>query len=508
MISFPDVALVLALASTLGASPSFAAGADAPPIKLDSHLGLFVDHYLIERMKDAQLQLHRPIPGGIVFTFDKPWEGGLSAYVSILKDGDEYRMYYRGGGDLVREHTCLALSKDGTHWTRPNLGLFAFDGSKANNIIWTGKDKAYCESHNFTPFIDTNPACKKEERYKAVTMTRIKPKPDEKKNVLLALVSADGIHWKKLREEPIITEGGFDSQNAMFYDVVGKEYVCYLRASQKGKKSIARATSKDFVNWTQPVLLDFGDSVPEHLYTNGIVQYFREPEMYLGFPLRFIHPNERHTVGLEQRKTDGFSDAVFMSSRDGMHWDRTFMEAFIRPGPDPLNWGGAHANLTPARGIVPINNQEIAIYWADHYDNYPKKDLIPRFVARDRSDGRVQFGELPLSRRGDGDQATRVQREDPGNQLRDVGARRGAGGNSGRRRPAFAGVRVGGLPRVLGRRNRSRGYVEERQGRGQAGGQARPAAIHHEGRGSVLHSIRGVSPCEDGSGYCFLRRAE
>ncbi len=365
------------VAGVLGTGPLALAGGDAP-INIGSRLELFVDQHLIQTLKDAQLRLHNPVPGGVVFKFDKPWEGGLSAYVSILKEGDEYRMYYRGGGDLVREYTCLATSKDSIHWTRPNFGLVALEGSKENNIIWTGKDKAYCESHNFTPFIDLNPATKPDQRYKAITVTRVAMPTEERKNVLLALVSADGIHWKKLREEPIITEGGFDSQNTVFYDVVRKEYVCYLRAGQKGKRSVAQTTSKDFLNWTVPKLLDFGDSVPEHLYTNGILPYFRAPELYLGFPLRFIDPSDRNRVGLEQRETDGFSDAVFMSSRDGMRWDRTFMEAFIRPGPDPLNWGGAHANMTPAWGIVPTSEHEIAIYWADHYDNYPKKDLIPR----------------------------------------------------------------------------------------------------------------------------------
>ena len=378
MTSRRSMILIAALAALpLGSGSSFALAAETAPIDIGSRLELFVDHYLIGNLKDAQLRLNSPIPREVVFNFDKPWEGGLSAYVSILKDGDQYRMYYRGGGDLVREYTCLARSKDSIQWERPKLGLIEFEGSKDNNIIWTGKDKAYCESHNFSPFIDRNPTAKPDQRYKAVTLGRIKT-ATEKKNVLLALVSADGIHWKKLRDEPIITEGAFDSHNTAFWDTVRSQYVCYLRAGQKGKKSVARTTSKDFIHWTTPELLDFGDTEPEHLYTNGIVPYFRAPHIYLGFPLRFIHPNDRNKIGLEQRKTDGFSDAFFMSSRDGLHWDRTFMEAFIRPGPDPANWGGAHGNTTPSWGIVPASDHEIAIYWADHYDNYPKKDLIPR----------------------------------------------------------------------------------------------------------------------------------
>ncbi len=370
LLSFAMLALLLWVPVARGAAPE--------AMDIGSRLELFVDHQLIERLEGTQLKLHNPQCNQLVFTFDQPWEGPQSGYITILKDGDEYRMYYRGGGDLVREYTCLAVSKDATHWTRPSLGLIEFEGSKANNIVWTGPNKAYSESHNFSPFIDTNPACKPSERYKAVSVTRVFPKPDQRKNVLIGFTSPDGIRWKKVRDEPLITEGGFDSHNTMFWDGQLGHYVCYSRVGHKGKRSIHRCTSKDFLNWTTPVLLDFGDTEPEHFYTNGIVPYFRAPHLYLGFPMRFIPSSERKTVGLEQRETDGLSDAVLISSRDGLRWDRTFMEAFIRPGLDPLNWGGAHSNQTPAWGIVPADANSIAVYWLEHEDNYPNRRQIPR----------------------------------------------------------------------------------------------------------------------------------
>ncbi len=366
---------LIALIAGAGCSPMRRA---ADPIDIGSRLELFVDEFLIDRMDGVRLKLHSPQCSEVTFTFDQPWEGPLSAYVTILKDGDEYRMYYRGGGDLVREYTCLAISSDGLNWTRPNFGLFEHEGSKDNNIIWTGPNKAYSESHNFSPFIDTNPAADPQERYKAVSVTRIYPEPDERKNVLIGFVSPDGIRWRKVREEPLITEGGFDSHNTMFWDEQLGKYVCYSRVGHLGKRSVHRTTSENFLDWTDPVILDFGDSEPEHFYTNGILAYFRAPHLYLGFPMRFVPSEERNTVGFEQRETDGLSDAVIISSRDGMNWDRTFMEAFIRPGLDPLNWGGAHSNQTPAWGIVPVNEHSIAVYWLEHEDNYPRAKRTPR----------------------------------------------------------------------------------------------------------------------------------
>jgi hypothetical protein len=59
-----------------------------------------------------------------------------------------------------------------------------------------------------------------------------------------------------------------------------------------------------------------------------------------------------------------------MSSHDGLHWSRQFMEAFIRPGLDPLNWGSAHGNQTPAWHVRQTSPTELSIYWIEHYDPY------------------------------------------------------------------------------------------------------------------------------------------
>lgn len=371
----------LAAASSFAALMSEPAFADGPPRPIGSGLQLFVDDWLIANMKGAALRLHEPVPREAVFTFDAKWEGSQSGYVAILRDGDAIRMYYRGGGDLVREYTCLAESKDGIRWTRPSLRLMEFDGSKDNNILWTGKRKAYDESHNFSPFLDENPAAPPDQRYKALTLARSYDARGERKNVLVAFVSADGIRWKRLREEPVITEGSFDSQNIAFWDRIQARYVCYSRMTQQGKRSISRCTSADFLQWTKPQLLDFGGTPIEHFYTNAITPYFRAPHLYIGLPMRFVPPSERNHVGAERRETDGLSDAVFMASRDGLRWSRTFLEAFIRPGADPLNWGGAHGNQTPAWGILQTGPTEMSVYWSEHYDNYPKTNTIP-FLRR------------------------------------------------------------------------------------------------------------------------------
>ena len=61
----------------------------------------------------------------------------------------------------------------------------------------------------------------------------------------------------------------------------------------------------------------------------------RAPGVYLMFPSRFV-PEREPIPGWKYGS--GVNDIVFMSSRDGRHFDRSFMEAFVRPGLDEGNW--------------------------------------------------------------------------------------------------------------------------------------------------------------------------
>ena len=138
----------------------------ADPIDIGNRLELFVDDHLIDKMKgDVAQKLMKPEPKEVVLVTDSPWEGNTSGYYTLFKDGDLYRMIYRGwqhDEKMKAEHkevTCYAESKDGINWTKPNLGLFEWKGSKENNIVWLGKG-----THNFTAFRDDNPAASAEAR--------------------------------------------------------------------------------------------------------------------------------------------------------------------------------------------------------------------------------------------------------------------------------------------------------------------------------------------------------
>lgn len=322
------------------------------PIDIGSRRELFVDDALISSMTGkAELRLHHPTPREIALRYDRPWEGNASGYPTIIQDGDVYRMWYRGHRYLLddkplrqaqAECVCYAESRDGIVWTKPLLGLFAWNGSKENNIVWMG-DAA---THNFAPFKDANPACPPEQRYKAVGGT-ISSKG------LFAFQSADGIHWSRLSHEPVVTKGAFDSHNTAFWNPAQRRYSMYVRyfseADFKGLRSIGVAHSTDFRTWSEPVGLNYPGSPPQQMYTNQIGPYARAPHILLGFPTRYVaRPLTEHARRLEPVETRAkfaasvkdsgsysgaeVTEGAFMSSRDGLNF-RRWDEAFLRPGP-------------------------------------------------------------------------------------------------------------------------------------------------------------------------------
>lgn len=354
-------ATALLLTAVCWASP-----ASGQALDVGGRLELFVDDYLIEKLEgDARLELHRPAPREVVLVADRPWEGNTSAYFTIFQDSDRYRMYYRGshfdeaaGKPAHREVTCYAESRDGIHWVKPELGLFEFDGSRRNNIVWDGPG-----AHNFTPFRDANPACPPEARYKALARGE-KPAP----HGLYAFESADGIHWKLMRSAPVITEGAFDSQNLAFWDAVRGRYVEFHRGFRDKVRDILTSTSSDFLHWTEPLWLEYPGAPREHLYTNAILAYERAPHLFLGFPTRFW-PERGEQV-----------EPVFMTSRDG----RTFRRwpAPLIPVTAPKDRAGNRSNYM-AWGMVrlPGARDEYSVYATEAYYRGPAGRLR-RFTFR------------------------------------------------------------------------------------------------------------------------------
>jgi len=349
-----------AIALACGA-PQLGLAAEPTPESIDigSRRELFVDGFVIDKLQGARRCLHHPTPREVAIVHDEPWEGNTCFYHTVFRDGDLYRMYYRGsqhtpGKGSSHQVVCYAESKDGIRWTKPELGLVEFDGSKKNNIIWEGVGH-----HNFVPFKDANPGCTPEARYKAIGGSK-------GEGGLFVFQSPDAIHWSLMSDKPVITKGALDSQNLAFWDTVRGCYVDYHRQGRNGKRDIMTCTSPDFLDWTEPKFLEYPGAPSEHLYVNQIQPYYRALHIYLGFPKRFV-PSRKSPIG---HPLPGVSDAILMSSRDGETFHR-WQEAFVRPGPQTDRW--VCRNNLVAWGLVETKSHfdgapdELSLYVVEGY---------------------------------------------------------------------------------------------------------------------------------------------
>ncbi len=387
-----------------------AGAAGSEPIHVGSCLELFVDEHLIERMTgDARLRLHHPVPREVVQVRDRPWEGNSSGYTTVFQDGDVYRMYHRGSHIIYRDGSietphrpvvCYAESEDGITWTRPELGLVEFEGSSDNNIIRDGLG-----SHNFTPFKDTNPDCAPDAAYKALAWGR----GEGVETGLYAFQSEDAIHWSLISEDPVITEGAFDSQNLAFWDSEFGEYREYHRAGRNGR-DIMTSTSDDFLNWTKPRFLDYSPGRVSELYTNQVIPYYRAPHILLGFPTRYVdyawaqstrrlpQQDYRRLVASSSRRSGtAITDGMFMAGRNRVSF-RVWPESFVRPGIQrPGSWFYGHNyqawGLVETEPTLQGGPNELSVYLSEG-GRQPKATKLRRYTLR--IDGFVS-AEAPLS---------------------------------------------------------------------------------------------------------------
>ena len=180
----------------------------AEPLRIGSEKQLFIgpfdesgrDTYLVESMKNIEMTMNPAhVTGERLVVQDKPWEGTgiLDMRQFVLKDGDMFRMYYNAlphhfvskdpndprkniWGRPFNRILCYAESKDGIHWSKPNLGLCQWNGSRENNILLPNDDFEYAFSEMDGPcvFIDANTK-DPDEKYKMfikISPVRSQPK--------------------------------------------------------------------------------------------------------------------------------------------------------------------------------------------------------------------------------------------------------------------------------------------------------------------------------------------
>lgn len=381
----------------------------AEPIDIGTQRELFLDDFWFESSNNVQILVHQPVRKEISTVWDKPWEGCGCGYTTVFKDKDDkgplYRMYYKSWNHSGPKAHPLVIayqeSRDGVNWIRPNLGLFEFKGSKENNIVYDKVGKA--EMHDFNVFRDLNPDAAPEAKYKAIGAIGWPAG-------LHAFQSPDGVHWKLMKDGPVYTKGAFDSQNVAFWSETEKKYVLYYRTFENRVRSIRRAASTNFLDWTDEGTIRFpegeGPTIKEAFYVNQILPYYRAPHLYIGFPARYCRdePISRSTellpekelrwerMGLGQKLEHGtlrygtvVTDSVYISSRDGMDF-RQSNNVFLAPGlrtKDNWSYGDNYIawHVVETEPTEPDMTPELSLYSTESYFTGDSA-ILRRFTLR------------------------------------------------------------------------------------------------------------------------------
>jgi len=316
---------------------------------------------------------------GLVLGPERPWEAYRIAPHAILKDEGVFKMWYgavahyRGAaGDVAcprcnRQNPgrnivcrfcgwpmldidylhanllfkCFAISTDGVHWERPDLGLVEFNGSRKNNIIpFTG---SIC-----SPSI--NPLGPPEEKFMAVS---------EYDGKLYVSVSPDGLCWTR-KPNPVLPFSA-DTSNQIIYDPLLNKYVAFLRGFP-GRRTVVRCEFESldqspwpFTDWGHrpdktgtvyitdelETVLDIDGDDPQlpGLDINHLSATRHADGCYLGFPglFRKYPPGGLDSQGRENHRyfaqgNDGTFETQLAVSRDGRKWFRPDRRPYVRNG--------------------------------------------------------------------------------------------------------------------------------------------------------------------------------
>jgi hypothetical protein len=325
----------------------------SPPevIPIDVGRQLLVDDFLVEHTT-LRRSFHAAayVPDNPVLRPDRPWEQrGQGPMAMVFSDGvwfdphdRKFKMWYMGGYLLS---TCLAVSDDGRHWTKPDLGVVP-----GTNIVQTGiRDSS-------TVWLDqeeTDPA----RRYKM-----FRSHGEGGRFGLSLHASPDGIHWG----ERLLRTGSCGDRSTVFYNPFRRVWVYSLRHGWGRPRRRRYWETPDLIRgpqWTridEPPLWVGADRLdpmradlrePPELYNLDAVAY---ESLVVG--LFTIWRGDKNIPPGRPKPNEvcvGFS-------RDGFHWDRPDRRPFLpvseRKG--DWNWG----NVQSAGGCCLVVGDRLYFY--------------------------------------------------------------------------------------------------------------------------------------------------
>ncbi|MFH1737904.1 MAG: hypothetical protein ABIH23_02765 [bacterium] len=332
---------------------------------------LFLDDYCIATTENLKRTMHQPTKKGAVIEPDRPWETALQTRCAPAWDENEktFKLWLITSTSLPGvAGTTYVESKDGIHWTKPNLHQYEFDGSSENNFVTLDPKASWPENAIENVVYDPDDA-DRNRRYKGFLGC------DGRQ----PMVGPDGIHWKLLDVPKIPSQ---DESN-LSYDRLNRTFIATLKQGGPYGRSHGLSTSRDFEDWTTPELIFHADEEDqtrvkaniEALLSNAKLQQpiYNDPADYNAdiynvsiFQYEGIYvalPAVYHSTGkLPEGNTDGFHLIQLACSRDLRTWKRLGdRQPFI--GPSPVGPGNYDTTQILPPSAPVIHGDELWFYY-------------------------------------------------------------------------------------------------------------------------------------------------
>jgi hypothetical protein len=378
------------------------------------------DTVSIPHTQNLRLEMRSPVkyPGNPVLPRGAPGTvdaNGVQFYGSIIREGGKYRLWYVANDDDTENKVpsskwrpAYAESTDGLHWTKPNLGLVEYHGSKDNNLVEIDPALGFVNLKVLVDADDPDPL----RRYKMTAHVYFRSK--RRMGTLAPYASPDGLHWKllipgavpkdaELREQDVVLPANHFEPSGGLYKWDGMYYACgqnALNAPQPYQGRVTRTfRSSDFVHWSQ---------------TNAI-GFIREPQHTVLGPGRSLEGEQTHEgISVWNRRNillgvvgfwhgakewkDVTIDLGFVVSNDGVAFREPAHEwTFIHRGDDGA-WD--QGGVIQGQGFENVGDQTFVYYGS--WDPRAWQVSAPRGGVGIAVLPRDRFGDLVVEEAGQG----------------------------------------------------------------------------------------------------------
>lgn len=365
------------------------ASASATPITIGSQRQVFIDGRFVTHAHGTTLTVHPPVKSEqITLEADHPDQTLIERNGTVLLVNGVYRMWYASfprnrdtwpAGERhaptdpypLKSYPCYAESKDGIHWTKPDLGVPPPYPGAERNIVPVVDEHGHPLQLDDVGMVFLDPTAPPDSRFRMVEHYHNRPAKQDWLNILS---SADGRHWRRTYAHVLdyrSPKHQLDSPNVIFWDDRIHQYVAYVRRNLRSPgnqgRTVARSASADLAHFPQvedsPPVLKW-DALDPHatvdgrrldlmdFYTSAAFKYPDAQDAYFAFPSAYYH----FTRGVLQPFADdaptnaGTTDIQFAASRDGIHWYRYNRRPFVATG---LRGSWDSMLLYMFRGAVP-----------------------------------------------------------------------------------------------------------------------------------------------------------